>query len=139
MGTESGGDKNAFRYEYLWQDGENYKKPTRLPAPQYMQLLMDWIEVRINDENTFPSSTGRIHEQYNSHIITAIPFPKDFRQTCKKILTRLFRVFVHIYIHHFDRLVELGAVSVERDRDKGTLITGTTRKHTLQTFLLLRH
>jgi len=44
----------------------------------------------------------------NAH--SAVPFPKDFRQTCKKILTRLFRVFVHIYIHHFDRLVELGAV-----------------------------
>ena len=40
------------------------------------------------------------------------PFPKDFRATCKKILTRLFRVFVHTYIHHFDRIVDLGAVSL---------------------------
>ncbi|CAP26482.1 Protein CBG05852 [Caenorhabditis briggsae] len=84
------------RYEYLWQDGLEYKKPTRLPAPQYMQLLMDWIEVRINDESIFPSSTN-------------VSFPKDFRQICKKILTRLFRVFVHVYIHHFDRIRELGA------------------------------
>ncbi|KIH45443.1 hypothetical protein ANCDUO_24516 [Ancylostoma duodenale] len=38
-----------------------------------------------------------------------IPFPKDFRQICKKILTRLFRVFVHVYIHHFDRLIDIGA------------------------------
>lgn len=31
---------------------------------------------------------------------------------CKKILTRLFRVFVHVYIHHFDRIVSIGAVSI---------------------------
>uniref|UniRef100_A0A0K0DKX9 MOB kinase activator-like 3 n=1 Tax=Angiostrongylus cantonensis TaxID=6313 RepID=A0A0K0DKX9_ANGCA len=85
-----------FRYEYLWQDGGDYKKPTRLPAPEYMVLLMDWIEIRINDEAIFPTCTS-------------VPFPRDFRQICKKILTRLFRVFVHVYIHHFDRLVDIGA------------------------------
>uniref|UniRef100_A0A1I8AT00 MOB kinase activator-like 2 n=1 Tax=Steinernema glaseri TaxID=37863 RepID=A0A1I8AT00_9BILA len=90
--TMSGG----ARYEYLWQDGVTYKKPTHLPAPDYVYLLMDWIEIRINDEHIFPSNT-------------AVPFPKDFRSVCKKILTRLFRVFVHVYIHHFDRLVQLGA------------------------------
>ncbi|WKY06807.1 hypothetical protein Q1695_006747 [Nippostrongylus brasiliensis] len=90
--TMSGGSK----YEYLWQDGAGYKKPTRLPAPEYMVLLMDWIELRINDESIFPTST-------------TVPFPRDFRQICKKILTRLFRVFVHVYIHHFDRLVSIGA------------------------------
>jgi len=38
-----------------------------------------------------------------------VPFPKTFVSQCKKILTRLFRVFVHVYIHHFDRLVAIGA------------------------------
>lgn len=90
--TMSGGAK----YEYLWQDGNEYKKPTRLPAKDYMSLLMDWIERRINDETVFPSNTD-------------VPFPSEFRQTCKKILSRLFRVFVHIYIHHFDRLIQIGA------------------------------
>ncbi|KAE9421243.1 hypothetical protein Angca_004878, partial [Angiostrongylus cantonensis] len=90
--TMSGG----LKYEYLWQDGGDYKKPTRLPAPEYMVLLMDWIEIRINDEAIFPTCTS-------------VPFPRDFRQICKKILTRLFRVFVHVYIHHFDRLVDIGA------------------------------
>ncbi|KAK6057745.1 Mob1/phocein family protein [Cooperia oncophora] len=59
--TMSGGSK----YEYLWQDGAEYKKPTRLSAPDYMVLLMDWIELRINDEAIFPTSTN-------------VPFPKDF-------------------------------------------------------------
>ena len=41
-----------------------------------------------------------------------VPFPKMFLPTAKKILTRLFRVFVHVYIHHFDKIQSLGAVSV---------------------------
>ena len=89
----SGGAK----YEYLWQDGQTYKKPTQLPASQYIALLMDWVEQKINNDAIFPTDT-------------AIPFPKDFQKTCKKVLTRLFRVFVHVYIHHFERMVQIGAV-----------------------------
>lgn len=50
----SGGPK----YEYRWQDDLKYKKPTALPAPQYMNLLMDWIEVQINNEDIFPTCVG---------------------------------------------------------------------------------
>ncbi|XP_063706667.1 MOB kinase activator-like 3 isoform X2 [Culicoides brevitarsis] len=90
--TMSGGS----RYEYLWADGDKYKKPTKLPAPKYIELLMDWIESQINNEDLFP-------------VTTDVPFPKTFSTLCKKILTRLFRVFVHVYIHHFDRIVSIGA------------------------------
>lgn len=90
--TMSGGPK----YEYHWCDGVHYKRPTKLPAPQYVALLMDWIESQINNEELFPLKCGT-------------PFPKSYLPTCKKILTRLFRVFVHVYIHHFDKLVGLGA------------------------------
>lgn len=88
----SGGPK----YEYLWADGDKYKKPIPLPAPTYISLLMDWIESQINNEEIFPTKNQ-------------VPFPKTFIPTCKKILTRLFRVFVHVYIHHFDRIVGIGA------------------------------
>ncbi|KAK7888874.1 hypothetical protein WMY93_024434 [Mugilogobius chulae] len=88
----SGGPK----YEYRWQDEHKYKRPTALPAPKYMSLLMDWIEVQINNENIFPTNVGT-------------PFPKSFMQVAKKILSRLFRVFVHVYIHHFDRVSQMGA------------------------------
>ena len=37
-------------------------------------------------------------------MLTGTPFPKTFPSTCKKILTRLHRIFVHVYIHHFDRI-----------------------------------
>jgi hypothetical protein len=52
--TMSGGPK----FEYLWADGGKYKKPTALPAPQYVALLMDWVEAQINNETLFPVSTG---------------------------------------------------------------------------------
>uniref|UniRef100_A0A8C9TQG8 MOB kinase activator 3A n=1 Tax=Scleropages formosus TaxID=113540 RepID=A0A8C9TQG8_SCLFO len=63
---------------------------------KYMSLLMDWIEVQINNEDIFPTNVGT-------------PFPKTFMQVAKKILSRLFRVFVHVYIHHFDRVSQMGA------------------------------
>jgi hypothetical protein len=88
----SGGPK----YEYYWSDGDKYKKPTAVPAPNYITLLMGWIESNINDNNIFPTQIGT-------------PFPKAFLPTCKKILTRLYRVFVHVYIHHFDKIVAIGA------------------------------
>jgi len=90
--TMSGGAK----YEYHWCDGVNYKRPTQLPAPQYISLLIDWVENQINNEDIFPVKIG-----------TA--FPKNYIPSVKKILTRLFRVFVHVYIHHFDKLVSMGA------------------------------
>ncbi|XP_067893035.1 MOB kinase activator 3C-like [Heterodontus francisci] len=86
----------GLKYEYRWQDENKYKKPTKVTAPQYMNLLMDWIEALINNEDNFPTRVG-------------VPFPKNFMQLCKKILTRLFRVFVHVYIHHFDRITTMGA------------------------------
>jgi len=68
-----------------------------LSAPDYMNLLMEWVETIINDEDIFPVQVGT-------------PFPKNFRSTCKKLLSRLYRVFVHVYVHHFDRIIELQAV-----------------------------
>ncbi|XP_038240338.1 MOB kinase activator 3A [Dermochelys coriacea] len=88
----SGGPK----YEYRWQDEHKYRKPTALSAPKYLNLLMDWIEVQINNEDIFPTNIGT-------------PFPKNFLQVVKKILSRLFRVFVHVYIHHFDRISHMGS------------------------------
>ncbi|KAM9004445.1 MOB kinase activator 3C [Sarcophilus harrisii] len=84
------------RYEYRWQDEQQYRRPAKLPAPRYMALLMDWIEGLINNEAVFPTQVG-------------VPFPKNFQQVCTKILTRLFRVFVHVYIHHFDGIIAMGA------------------------------
>uniref|UniRef100_A0A1I8IPG6 MOB kinase activator-like 2 n=1 Tax=Macrostomum lignano TaxID=282301 RepID=A0A1I8IPG6_9PLAT len=88
----SGGSK----YEYQWADKGQYKKPTSLPAREYIHLLMDWVETQISDEELFPTDSSR-------------PFPKTYLASVKKIFTRLFRVFVHVYIHHFEHLVSVGA------------------------------
>ncbi|XP_022244093.1 MOB kinase activator-like 3 [Limulus polyphemus] len=94
--TMSGGPK----FEYLWADGNKYKKPTPLPAPQYISLLMDWVEAQINNDEIFP-------------VTVDVPFPKNFISICKKILTRLFRE-AHVntcYKHFYYFVSEFGLVS----------------------------
>ena len=68
----SGGPK----YEYLWQDGSKFKKPTKLPANQYISLLMDWIEGQVNDTAIFPLTDD-------------VPFPKNFGSVRKKVRSLL--------------------------------------------------
>ncbi|XP_059089637.1 MOB kinase activator 3A-like [Tigriopus californicus] len=84
------------QYEYFWLDGQEFKKPTALSAPEYHLRLFQWVEKQIFDESIFPPDTDS-------------DFPKNFKKTCQKILNRMFRVFVHVYIHHFDRLMEINA------------------------------
>eukprot|EP01084_Bolivina_argentea_P025947 48244_1 len=84
------------KYEYLWMDGIKYKKPHKCSAPEYIDLLMSWIEDQINDPKLFPIEDG-------------VPFPKKFKQVIKTILKRLFRVYGHIYHHHIQKVVQLDA------------------------------
>ena len=72
------------------------QKPTALSAPDYIDHLMEWIQNQIFDEAIFPRDTS-------------VEFPKNFQKTCKKILARMYRVFVHVYIHHFDKITALNA------------------------------
>merc|ERR1712204_86357 len=82
--------------EYLWMDGVKYKKPHKCSAPEYVDLLMSWVEQQINDPRIFPIEDG-------------VPFPKNFRQIVKTILKRLFRVYGHMYHHHIQKIVQLDA------------------------------
>ena len=47
-----------IRYEYLWEDGVAYKRPTKLSAPDYMDKLMNWVQARLDDESVFPHKIG---------------------------------------------------------------------------------
>jgi hypothetical protein len=47
-----------LRFEYLWQDSETYKRPTKMPAPQYIEHLMGWVQSNIDNEAVFPSRIG---------------------------------------------------------------------------------
>lgn len=84
------------KYEYLWADGVTVTKPVKVTAPEYVDLLMSWIEAQLNNEAIFPTSVD-------------VPFPKTFKGAVKNIFKRLFRVYAHIYYSHFEKVVELSA------------------------------
>lgn len=97
-------------YEYLWQesnptptnDGSNMvsspKKPVSLPACEYIENLMNWVQNFFDNDNIFPSKIGA-------------PFPHQFPTLVKTIFKRLFRIYAHIYCHHFHEVTELGLQS----------------------------
>lgn len=51
----------GVRFEYLWQDNENYKRPTKMPAPAYIEQLMTWVQSNIDNESVLPSKIGTLH------------------------------------------------------------------------------
>ncbi|KAK6203254.1 Mob1/phocein [Scheffersomyces amazonensis] len=94
-------------YEYLWQEtstisnGSNSippKKPVSLPACDYIENLMNWVQSFLDNDNIFPSKIGA-------------PFPQQFPNLVKTIFKRLFRIYAHIYCHHFHEVTELGLQS----------------------------
>lgn len=87
--------KATDEFEYLWQDSENFKRPTKMSAPEYIEHLMSWVQSNIDNEQMFPSRIG-------------VPFPKTFPSLLKQIFKRLYRVYAHIYCHHYPVVVHLG-------------------------------
>lgn len=94
-------------YEYLWQEtnpstnggGQSSpKRPVSLPACEYIENLMNWIQGFFDNDNIFPSKMGA-------------PFPQQFPTLVKTIFKRLFRIYAHIYCHHFHEISELGLQS----------------------------
>ncbi len=51
-------DPSLRRYEYLWEDGVKYKRPTKLAAPDYVDALMNWAQGLLDDEAVFPNKIG---------------------------------------------------------------------------------
>ncbi|CAJ0755542.1 11553_t:CDS:2, partial [Entrophospora sp. SA101] len=78
---------------YTWTD-QNQRKTTKLPAPTYIDYVMTLVQNLVNDENVFPTKVGR-------------EFPKDFQQTVRSIFKQCFRVFAHIYYHHYEQILHL--------------------------------
>nr|NP_001135321.1 Probable maintenance of ploidy protein mob1 [Salmo salar]ACI67249.1 Probable maintenance of ploidy protein mob1 [Salmo salar] len=87
--------KATDEFEYLWQDNENYKRPTKMPAPAYIEQLMTWVQSNIDNESVLPSKIG-------------VPFPKSFPALVRQIFKRMYRVYAHIYCHHYPVIRELG-------------------------------
>jgi len=83
------------RYEYLWADGKDIKKPLKCSAPEYADYLMTWVQNTLEDETVFP-------------VTDDAPFPKGFRNIVKTIFKRLFRIYAHIYYSHVKEIIDLG-------------------------------
>lgn len=88
---------------------------------------MNWVQEQLDDEEIFPSKIGESEKPVSFspvHCLTAIPcihaigvpFPKNFRETVKNIVRRLFRVYAHLYNHHF---AQLCALSIEGKWNEG--------------------
>ena len=58
-GVTSLTDIQRFKFcrQYLWVDEKG--KKTRLTAPQYVDLLMTYVQKTINDESIFPTKHGQ--------------------------------------------------------------------------------
>jgi MOB kinase activator 1 len=81
---------------YFWADNKNKKeKPVSLPAPEYIEKLVVWISEQLDDQTIFPENSS--------------DFGKNFLPTAKKILSRMFRVYAHVYHSHWEKVKSLGA------------------------------
>jgi len=60
------------RFEYLWQDSENFKRPTKMPAPEYIEHLMAWVQSNVDNEQMFPSRIGALAQPSTHHAAVLI-------------------------------------------------------------------
>ncbi|CAO3684161.1 unnamed protein product [Umbelopsis ramanniana] len=78
--------------EYTWTDAQS--KKMKLPASQYVDFMATSIQNTLNDETLFPTKAGR-------------DFPRELPIVVRKIYSQLFRVFAHIYYHHYEKVLSL--------------------------------
>ena len=74
---------------------------------------MAWVQSNIDNESMFPSRIGGPHLIILHPLViltwmTGVPFPKTFPVLIRQIFKRLYRVYAHIYCHHYPVVVQLG-------------------------------
>lgn len=84
------------KYKYLWADGSRVKDPIDVPAPEYITLMFAWIDEQVNDTKIFPEDQN-------------VKFPRNFKSVVRKIFSRLFRLYAHIYRNHMKDITAVGA------------------------------
>ncbi|THH13572.1 hypothetical protein EW146_g6660 [Bondarzewia mesenterica] len=80
------------RYEYLWEDGVKYRRPTKLPAPEYVDALMNWAQNILDDETMFPNKIAHLNTSYRHFFL----FINEFDLVDKKELAPLDELNVAI-------------------------------------------
>jgi MOB kinase activator 1 len=58
-----------MRYEYHWQDSNSseFRKPTKMSAPDYVDCLMTWTQGILDNEEVFPSKVGKYRRYEEEH------------------------------------------------------------------------
>ncbi|KAI0770117.1 Mob1/phocein [Fomes fomentarius] len=79
-----------LNYTWINQD----RKSVQLPAPTYVDYVMTWVQNLLNDENVFPTKSGR-------------DFSPNFPSTVKHVYRQLLRVFAHLYYSHYPQILHL--------------------------------
>ncbi|GAA6060009.1 hypothetical protein JCM10212_001167 [Sporobolomyces blumeae] len=80
--------------DYTWIDAN--RKRVKLPAPQYIDYVLTWVEGLIKDEAVFPTKAGR-------------EFSPNFPSVARHIYTQLLRIFAHLYHAHYPVYLHLSA------------------------------
>jgi len=92
--------KATDEFEYLWQDNEQFKKPTKMPAPEYVEHLMSWVQANVDNEQMFPSRIGTTSSTLSRHLLicdnrrtlpTYLPssYPTNLQASLSRICTHL--------------------------------------------------
>lgn len=83
---------------------------------------MSWVQGNVDNEQMFPSrigefcflllsksQEGKVRVSCTDSIDSiGVPFPKTFPSLLRQIFKRLYRVYAHIYCHHYPVVVHLG-------------------------------
>ncbi|KAI0338863.1 hypothetical protein BDW22DRAFT_1400895 [Trametopsis cervina] len=77
---------------YTWINHD--RKSVQLPAPTYIDYVMTWVQNLLDDQNAFPTKSGR-------------DFPPNFPSTVKHVYRQLLRVFAHLYHAHYPQILHL--------------------------------
>lgn len=85
------------KHEYLWADGRTILKPMSIPAPDYIDYLMTWMDYELNIQLDEASNAALISGKSNGrHSVT------------KTIIKRIIRVFAHMEIEHEQEMKNIG-------------------------------
>ncbi|KAF2639825.1 Mob1/phocein [Massarina eburnea CBS 473.64] len=118
---------SASGHTYTWLD--NHKKPMKIPAISYVNLVQKWIVGKINDPSIFPTDTSsppfsNSAAAYASGSMTPTStpqplgpssnalstrewlgkssgFPENFESDIKSIYRQMMRCYAHIYHGHW--------------------------------------
>lgn len=84
---------------YSWQDGPG-AAIEKLTAREYARKLCEYAQSKLANDDMIPQDRPGQPQR---------PFPKYFIPEMKTLLKRFFRIYAHLYIHHFKFFQDGGA------------------------------